>query len=152
VSIGLEWIITTILGLTIALLGVFWRTYEKHRDEQKERTAKDVGDVENRLDSKIKDIEERLTDAIEELKNSFRDASKENTDTANRSLIEIWSHIHDLGKHVAAIDKVCVSMTTEIENIQRRINEIPTEKVFYQMFREFEDRIEKRIVKALEKT
>jgi F0F1-type ATP synthase membrane subunit b/b' len=64
---------------------------------------------------------------------------------AHKRFGDVWAHINKLRDDVVEIKESRGSFGADIENIKKRIDEIPNYKEFCEMFRESEKRIDARL-------
>jgi polyhydroxyalkanoate synthesis regulator phasin len=119
-SIGLEWILSAVIAIVGALLGVIWAT----------------------LNNKIKELGEADDAAKQHCRNEFEKAETH----SKERFADVWGHINNLRDDTVEIKEFRGSLTSKIENLKRQIADLPSYKDFAAMFRESEERIEARLI------
>jgi septal ring factor EnvC (AmiA/AmiB activator) len=122
-SIGLDWILTAVVALISTLVGVIWHS-----------NAKSVQDLSERLGKDVDCVAESHQKALE----------KCGTESA-RQFSAVWQHINAQRKDIEVLKESRGSLATEIENIKKRLDDIPDHRALNSEFREFEARFERRL-------
>jgi cell division protein FtsB len=122
-SIGLEWILTAAVAMIGTLIGVIWHS-----------NVKSIQDVSERLGKDIVCVAEQQQKTLE--KSGAEGAAQ---------FSAIWQHINAQRDDVVALKESRGSLATEIENIKKRLDDIPDHRALNSEFREFEGRFERRL-------
>lgn len=86
-----------------------------------------------------------LNKSIDGVADSLREGIDKVSDDTQKRFDDIWAHINKLRDDVVEIKEARGSFGTDIENIKKRIDEIPNYKEFCEMFHESEKRIDARL-------
>jgi predicted nucleic acid-binding Zn-ribbon protein len=122
-SIGLDWILTAAVALIGTLIGVIWHSNVKSVQDVSERLGKDIGCV------------------AEQLQKSLEKCGAESA----RQFSAVWQHINSQREDIVVLKESRGSLATEIENIKKRLDDIPDHRALNNEFRDFEARFERRL-------